>query len=100
LQLHWNQTNTRGSYHEFVRSWDGMFDSEVTWVLNLVQPDLELVQPESFSSLCTRDSDLWLTKNPLVCDVIIEEYYPHRVMRQFDLYQSSPLPLLISSIPK
>uniref|UniRef100_A0A8I6WPQ9 Aminotransferase-like plant mobile domain-containing protein n=1 Tax=Hordeum vulgare subsp. vulgare TaxID=112509 RepID=A0A8I6WPQ9_HORVV len=86
--------NTRRSYPEFVRAWDAIHDLEVTWVL-------DLVRPETFS-LCTRDSELWLTKTSLVCDVITEEYCPHRVMRQFGLYQSSPLPLSnkISSMPK
>ena len=30
---------------------------------------------------------------PLVYDVYVEEYAVHMVMRQFDLYQESPLPV-------
>ena len=33
-------------------------------------------------------------KTPVVFDVYVEEYQVHRVMRQFGLYQESPLPVV------
>jgi hypothetical protein len=34
-----------------------------------------------------------MTKTLLVHDMYIEEYHVERVMRQFDVYQASPLPV-------
>jgi hypothetical protein len=35
-----------------------------------------------------------MTKTPLVFDMYMEEYAVHRVLRQFGLYQESPLPVV------
>jgi hypothetical protein len=34
-----------------------------------------------------------MTKTPLVHDMYVEEYHVERVMRQFSLYQASPVPI-------
>jgi hypothetical protein len=39
-----------------------------------------------------------MTKRPLVFDMYVEEYTVHRVLRQFGLYQESPLPV-VHTIP-
>jgi hypothetical protein len=49
--------------------------------------------PQSLSSQCFRDREFWMTKTPLVHDMYVEEYHVERVMRQFSLYQASPVPI-------
>jgi hypothetical protein len=44
-------------------------------------------------SLCFWDRDFWMMKTPLVHDMYSEEYHVERVMRQFGLYQASPVPV-------
>ncbi|KAM0876719.1 hypothetical protein ACQ4PT_035983 [Festuca glaucescens] len=44
-------------------------------------------------SLCFRDQHYWKTTRHLVFDIYVEEYAVHRVMRQFGLYQASPVPV-------
>ena len=41
--------------------------------------------------MCGRDEDYWLTKKPLAFDIYVEEYSPHRMMRQFGCFQMFPL---------
>jgi hypothetical protein len=55
--------------------------------------------PQGLSSLCFRDQHYWKTKTPLVFDMYVEEYAVHRVMRQFVLYQESPLPV-VHTVPR
>ena len=43
------------------------------------------------SLLCTRDEEYWLTKTPLVFNIYIEEYSPHRIVWQFGRHQAFPL---------
>ncbi|XP_073353813.1 uncharacterized protein [Aegilops tauschii subsp. strangulata] len=37
--------------------------------------------------MCTRDRDLWHTRCPLICNWAVELHLPHRVYRQFGLFQ-------------
>ena len=55
---------------------------------------IERLTPQGLSTLCFRDQQYWLMKTPVVFDVYVEEYQVHRVMRQFGLYQESPLPVV------
>jgi hypothetical protein len=55
--------------------------------------------PQGLSSLCFWDQHYWKTKTPLVFDMYVEEYAVHRVMRQFGLYQESPLPV-VHTVPR
>jgi hypothetical protein len=49
--------------------------------------------PQALSSLCFRDRDFWPTKMSLVHGMYIKEYHVERVLRQFDLYQASHVPI-------
>ena len=49
--------------------------------------------PYGLSSLCLRDQDYWFIRKPLVFDIFVEEYAMNRVMRQFELYQVSSVPV-------
>ena len=37
-----------------------------------------------------RDKDLWLMRCPLICNWAVEFHLPHRVYRQFGLFQPHP----------
>ena len=60
--------------------------------------DVAARAPHGLSTFCIRDRDYWLTRKALVFDVIVEGYSPHRVLRQFGLYQTFPLET-IRSVP-
>nr|XP_040256670.2 uncharacterized protein LOC120974277 [Aegilops tauschii subsp. strangulata] len=40
--------------------------------------------------MCTRDRDLWHMRCPLICNWAVELHLPHRVFRQFGLFQPHP----------
>ncbi|XBI54393.1 hypothetical protein VPH35_036433 [Triticum aestivum] len=41
--------------------------------------------------MCIRDRDLWHMRCPLICNWAVELHLPHRVFRQFGLFQPHPL---------
>lgn len=65
-------------------------EEDVRWT-PYTPDDVVVRAPHGLSTLCTRDSQYWLTRKALVFDVFVEEYSPHRVMRQFGLHQTFPL---------
>jgi hypothetical protein len=75
-----------------LRQIDNLTDHEVIW-----QPFTDALvivcAPQGLSFLCFRDCDFWMTKTPLIHDMYIEEYHVERVLRQFGLYQASPVPV-------
>ena len=40
--------------------------------------------------MCLRDKHLWLMRCPLICNWVVEIHMPHRVFRQFGLFQGHP----------
>lgn len=75
-----------------MQQFDDLTDDGVRWT---PFTDFEVIQraPAGLSTLCKRDSAYWMTRRPLVFDIFVEEYAVHRVMRQFGLFQTSPLPI-------
>jgi hypothetical protein len=39
---------------------------------------------------CLDESHLWLMRCPMICLFAVEWHLPHRVMSQFNLYQTCP----------
>ncbi|XP_039803517.1 uncharacterized protein LOC120667522 [Panicum virgatum] len=58
--------------------------------------DIYARAPSGLSSLCLRDHEYWMTRKPILYDIHVEEYHVHRVMRQFGLYQQTPVPIVHS----
>ena len=52
--------------------------------------DFPLVFDFQLNPMCTREKHLWLMRCPLICNWAVEFHLPHRVMRQFGLFQSHP----------
>jgi hypothetical protein len=68
-----------------------MVDAQVRWTP--YAPAIVVARaPQGLSSLCSRDQTYWLPRRRLVFDVYIEEYAVHRVLRQFGLFQATPIP--------
>ena len=87
----WANVQVHKAYPEYVMEFDRLdADEDVRWMPYTAQ-DVALRAPTGLSSLCTRDSQYWMTHKALVFDVFVEEYSPHRVMRQFGLHQTFPL---------
>lgn len=76
---------------------DSLTDADVIWEPYSAQAIADRA-PSGLSSLCLRDQHYWRTTTPLVYDIHVEEYHVRRVMRQFGLYQESPLPV-VHSVP-
>lgn len=91
-QRRYKNKQSKKSYPEFVREFDELTDDLVRWT---PYSDEELAKraPFGLPALCTRDRQYWLTRKALVFDCCVEEYSPHRVMRQFDLRQEFPIPI-------
>ena len=58
--------------------------------------DIYAPAPSGLSSLCLRDHEYWMTRKPILYDIHIEKYHVNRVMRQFGLYQQTPVPIVHS----
>jgi hypothetical protein len=68
-----------------------MVDAQVQWTP--YAPAMVAARaPQGLSSLCSRDQAYGMTRRRLVFDVYVEEYVVHRMMRQFGLFQESPVP--------
>ncbi|CAO2148924.1 unnamed protein product [Urochloa humidicola] len=88
----WVGSQSRKAYLDFVGQFDQLVDANIRWTpytTNLIHRRA----PQGLSSLCLHDQGYWMTRKPLVCDIHVEEYAVHHVMRQFYLYQESPLPI-------
>ena len=92
MQLDYTQ-QTRRSYADFHGQIDSLVDRQVIWTLYTVDA-ITTRAPQGLSSLCFRYQQYWLMKKPVVYDVYVEEYHPECVMRQFGLYQESPMPVV------
>ena len=44
----------------------------------------------TLNPMCLRDRHLWLMRCPLICNWAVELHMPHRVFRQFGLFQGHP----------
>jgi len=92
-QLTWVGAQTKKSLPDFAGMFDALRDCDVRWDPYSVLAVMARC-PQGVSSLCTRDREYWMTRKALVYDIQVEEYAVYRVMRQFGLYQESPLPTL------
>ena len=91
MQPTWANVQVHRAYPDYVMEFDRLDpDDDVRWAPYGAQ-ELLARAPNGLSPLCTRDSQYWLTRKALVFDVFVEEYSPHRVMRQFGLHQTFPL---------
>ena len=80
--------NVRSCYATFVEQFDTLHERDVVWE-PCSQAALQSRAPY-ISALCFRDQAYWMTKEKLVYDVYVEDHSPHRVMRQFGLFQEFP----------
>ena len=92
VQGSWVGTQAKKAYLDFVGQFDALVDAQVRWT-PYTQQEIQRRAPDGLSSLCLRDAEYWMTRAPLVYDIYVEEYSVYRVMRQFGLYQVSPLPV-------
>jgi hypothetical protein len=91
LQHVWAGEQPKKAYRDFVGQIYRMVDAQVR--RTPYAPAIVAARaPQRLSSLCSRDQAYWLTRRRLVFDVYVEEYAVHRVMRQFGLFQSAPVP--------
>ena len=95
MQPSWVGVQTRKSYHDFVGQFDALVDTDVKWT-PYTAADIYVRAPSGLSSLCLRDHEYWMTRKPILYDIHVEEYHVHRVMRQFGLYQQTPVPIVHS----
>jgi hypothetical protein len=92
MQASYTHEQTERAYKDFVGQFDSLTDVNVRWAL-YSKDAIATHAPQGLSSLCFRDQHYWKTKTSLVFDMYVE-YAVHRVMRQFGLYQESPLPMV------
>lgn len=89
LQRIYAHKQTRKSYPAFVDQFDHLQDEEVVWTP--YDDDNVLGRaPIGVSENCARDASLWLTRKCVLFDIVVENYCPWRVLRQFGLYQAIP----------
>ena len=92
VQPHWAHVNVRTCYAAFVEQFDTLHETDVVWepyrqaALESRAPYLEV------SNIFFRDHMYWKTKEKLMYDIYVEDHSPHRVMRQFGLFQQFPPP--------
>ena len=92
MQHVWTGEQAKKAYKDFVGQIDRMVDAQVRWT-PYATAMVAARAPQGLSSLCYRDQAYWMTRRRLVFDVYVEEYAVHQVMRQYDLYQESSVPV-------
>nr|XP_034580881.1 protein MAIN-LIKE 2-like [Setaria viridis] len=86
----WTGVQTKKSYPNFIGMFDALVDTDVRWRPYSFE-EVEARAPHGLSSLYYRDMAYWRTRRLVIYDIHVEDYVVHRVMRQFRLYQYSPL---------
>ena len=71
-------------------------DTDVGWT-PYTAADIYTRALSGLSSLCLRDQEYWMTRKPILYDIQFEEYHVNRVMRQFGVYQQTPV-LIVHSV--
>ena len=89
---------TRKSYHDFVGQFDALVDTDMRWT-PYTAADIYARAPSGLSSLCLRDHEYWMTRKSILYDIHVEEYHVNRVIRQFGVYQQTPVPIVHSVEP-
>ena len=92
MQSSWVGVQMRKSYPDFVGQFDALVDADVRCT-PYSAGDIHVRARSGLSSLCLRDAEYWMMRKPILYDIHVEEYHVNRVMRQFGLYQQTPVPI-------
>ena len=93
MQPSWVGMQVRKSYPDFVGQFDSLVDKDVRWT-PFTAADIYTRASSGLSSLCLRDQKYWMMRKPILYDIHV-----NRVMRQFGLYQQTPVPIVHSMEP-
>ncbi|SPT15472.1 unnamed protein product [Triticum aestivum] len=77
-------------YQKYVAELDTITPEQVEWQPYGADHRLGYTPEISINPMCLRDRDLWLMRCPLICNWAVEFHLPHRVFRQFGLFQPHP----------
>jgi len=94
----WCLRRTRKLYHDFVGQFDALVDTDVRCA-PYTAADIYTRAPSGLSFLCLRDHEYWMTRKPILYDIHVEEYHVNRVIRQFGVYQQTPVSIVHSVEP-
>ncbi|XBI66434.1 hypothetical protein VPH35_046010 [Triticum aestivum] len=77
-------------YQKYVAELDTITPEQVEWQPYGTDDRLGYTPEFTINSMCLRDRDLWRMRCPLICNWAVEFHLPHRVSRQFGLFQPHP----------
>ncbi|KAM3317415.1 hypothetical protein ACQJBY_035215 [Aegilops geniculata] len=77
-------------YQKYVAELDMITPEQVEWQPYGADDRLGYTPEFNINPMCLRDRDLWLMRCPLICNWAVEFHLPHRVFRQFGLFQPHP----------
>ena len=98
MQPSWVGMQTRKSYPDFVGQFDALVDANVRWT-PYTAADIYARAPSGLSSLCLWDHEYWMMRKPILYDIHVEEYHINWVIRQFGVYQQTPVSIVHSVEP-
>ncbi|XP_048537952.1 serine/threonine-protein phosphatase 7 long form homolog, partial [Triticum urartu] len=78
-------------YQKYVAELDTITPEQVEWQPYGADDRLGYTPEFTINPMCLRDRDLWRMRCPLICNWVVEFHLPHRVSRQFGLFQPHPL---------
>ena len=87
MQTSWVRVQVRKLYPDFVGQFDSLVDKDVRWT------------PFTATDIYARAQEYWIMRKPIFYDIHVEEYHVNQVMRQFGLYQQTPVPIVHSVEP-
>ncbi|XBH99716.1 hypothetical protein VPH35_128972 [Triticum aestivum] len=77
-------------YQKYIAELDTITPEQVEWQPYGAGESLGYTTEFRLNPMCLRDKDLWLMRCPLICNWAVEFHLPHRVYRQFGLFQPHP----------
>nr|XP_020184708.1 protein MAIN-LIKE 1-like [Aegilops tauschii subsp. strangulata] len=77
-------------YQKYIAKLDTITPEQVVWQPYGANDRLGYTEESAINPMCLRDRDLWLMRCPLICNWAVEFHLPHRVFRQFGLFQPHP----------
>ncbi|XP_044414824.1 uncharacterized protein [Triticum aestivum] len=77
-------------YQKYIAELDTITPEQVEWQPYGAGESLGYTEEFRLNPMCLWDKDLWLMRCPLICNWVVEFHLPHRVYRQFGLFQPHP----------
>ncbi|CAM0873797.1 unnamed protein product [Alopecurus aequalis] len=77
-------------YRQYTNEFDALTPEQVEWEPYGSRERFGYMPDFALNPKCLEEKHLWFMRCPLICNWAVEHHMPHRVMRQFGMFQPHP----------